>query len=223
MSDAFIFFIFFLVWLGPVIPGIIIAKKKNRSVHWMWLAVWPGAGLWVVIIMSILKPLKVCSVCGKKVDQEAKVCPYCTTPYERIGKPEEKPKIEKSNAMTKLIVVVSIAFAIALIFSVVLISSITAIFTNSEPYKHTINLIRDNPELKEYLGENFDRKGMISGSISTNGDSSGKAVMSFKLKSENGISRVYVDAYKENGIWNYNKIIVYKKQGEPEAVNLLGE
>ena len=223
MSDAFIFFIFFLVWIGPVIPGIIIAKKKNRSVHWMWLAVWPGVGLWVVIIMSILKPLKVCSVCGKKVDQEAKVCPYCTTPYERIGKPEEKPKIEKSNAMTKLIVVVSIAFAIALIFSVVLISSITAIFTNSEPYKHTINLIRDNPELKEYLGENFDRKGMISGSISTNGDSSGKAVISFKLKSENGISRVYVDAYKENGIWNYNKIIVYKKQGEPEAVNLLGE
>ena len=223
MSDAFIFFIFFLVWLGPVIPGIIIAKKKNRSVHWMWLAVWPGAGLWVVRIMSILKPLKVCSVCGKKVDQEAKVCPYCTTPYERIGKPEEKPKIEKSNAMTKLIVVVSIAFAIALIFSVVLISSITAIFINSEPYKHTINLIRDNPELKEYLGDNFDRKGMISGSISTNGDSSGKAVMSFKLKSENGISRVYVDAYKENGIWNYNKIIVYKKPGEPEAVNLLGE
>lgn len=223
MSDAFIFFIFFLVWLGPVIPGIIIAKKKNRSVHWMWLAVWPGVGLWVVIIMSILKPLKVCSVCGKKVDQEAKVCPYCTTPYERIGKPEEKPKIEKSNAMTKLIVVMSFAFAIALIFSVVLISSITAIFTNSEPYKHTINLIQDNPELKEYLGENFDRKGMISGSLSTNGDSSGKAVMSFKLKSENGISRVYVDAYKENGIWNYNKIIVYKKQGEPEAVNLLEE
>lgn len=223
MTDAFIFFIFFLVWLGPVIPGIIIAKKKNRSVHWMWLAVWPGVGLWVVIIMSILKPLKVCSVCGKKVDQEAKVCPYCTTPYERIGKPEEKPKIEKSNAMTKLIVVMSFAFAIALIFSVVLISSITAIFTNSEPYKHTINLIQDNPELKEYLGENFDRKGMISGSLSTNGDSSGKAVMSFKLKSENGISRVYVDAYKENGIWNYNKIIVYKKQGEPEAVNLLEE
>lgn len=223
MSDAFMFFIFFLVWLGPVIPGIIIAKKKNRSVHWMWLAVWPGVGLWVVIIMSILKPLKVCSVCGKKVDREAKVCPYCTTPYERIGEPEEKPKIEKSNAKTKLIVVESIAFAIALIFSVILISSITAIFTNSEPYKHTINLIRDNPELKEYLGENFDRKGMISGSISTNGDSSGKAVMSFKLKSKNGISRVYVDAYKENGIWNYNKIIVYKKQGEPEAVNLLEE
>ena len=223
MSDAFIFFIFFLVWLGPVIPGIIIAKKKNRSVHWMWLAVWPGVGLWVVIIMSILKPLKVCSVCGKKVAQEAKVCPYCTTPYERIGKPEEKPKIEKSNAMTKLILLITILVVIGTILGIALLFFVNSIFINSEPYKHTINLIRDNPELKEYLADNFDRKGMISGSISTNGDSSGKAVMSFKLKSENGISRVYVDAYKENGIWNYNKIIVYKKQGEPEAVNLLEE
>lgn len=189
----------------------------------MWLAVWPGVGLWVVIIMSILKPLKVCSVCGKKVDQEAKVCPYCTTPYERIGKPEEKPKIEKSNAMTKLILLITILVVIGTILGIALLFFVNSIFTNSEPYKHTINLIRDNPELKEYLGENFDRKGMISGSISTNGDSSGKAVMSFKLKSENGISRVYVDAYKENGIWNYNKIIVYKKPGEPEAVNLLEE
>ena len=143
--------------------------------------------------------------------------------YERISGPEEKPKIEKSNAMIKLIIFISAVVVIAAVFTVILLTAATAIFTGSEPYKHTINLIRDNPELKEYLGENFERNGMISGSISTSGDASGKAVMSFKLKGGNGISRVYVDAYKENGIWNYNKIIVYKKPGEPEAVNLLEE
>ena len=83
--------------------------------------------------------------------------------YESISGMEEKPKIEKSNAVTKLIVVMSIAFAIALIFSVVLISSITAIFTNSEPYKHTLQLIQDNRELQEYLGESGKIKGLISG------------------------------------------------------------
>ncbi|WP_432961536.1 cytochrome c oxidase assembly factor Coa1 family protein [Treponema sp. OMZ 840] len=221
MANAFIFFIFLLLWLGPVIPGIIVAKKKNRSVHWMWLSVWPGIGLWVLIIMIILKPLKVCSVCGKKVGQEAKVCPYCTTPYERIPRSEEERKIEKKESMIKLIGIISIAFVIASVFITVIFVSVTAAFTNSEPYQHTIKLIRDNPELQEYLGENFERKGMISGSISTSGDSSGKAVMSFKLKGRNGISRVYVDAYKENGIWNYNKIVFYKKPGEPESVNLL--
>ena len=24
-------------------------KKKNRSPHWFWLAIWPGIGLWVFV------------------------------------------------------------------------------------------------------------------------------------------------------------------------------
>jgi len=165
-----------------------------------------------------MKLSKVCSRFTKAVKEGVKM-----SNYEPISVMEEKPKIEKSNAVTKLIVVMSIAFAIALIFSVVLISSITAIFTNSEPYKHTLQLIQDNRELQEYLGESGKRKGLISGSISTSGDSSGKATMSFKFEGTNGISRVYVDAYKENGIWNYTKILFYKKPGDPESVNLLEE
>ena len=46
----------------------------------------------------------------------------------------------------------------------------------------------DRTEFENLLGENFKRKGMISGSISTNGDATGKAQMSFKVKGKNGIS-----------------------------------
>ena len=62
---------------------------------------------------------------------------------------------------------------------------------------------------------------MIAGSISTSGDSSGKANFSYKIKGKNGISVVYIDAYKENGIWNYNKLNFYKEEKLPEFINLL--
>ena len=64
---------------------------------------------------------------------------------------------------------------------------------------------------------------MISGSLNTNGDLSGKAKLSYKLKGKNGISIVYIDAYKENGIWNYNKINFYKEKKSSEVINLLAE
>jgi len=41
--------IFIILWIGPIIAGVIVAKKKNRSPHWFWLAIWPGIGLWVFV------------------------------------------------------------------------------------------------------------------------------------------------------------------------------
>ena len=59
--DTKIFLIIFLIlWIGPIIAGIIVAKKKNRSPHWFWLGIWPGIGIWVFIVMLILKPLEIC-------------------------------------------------------------------------------------------------------------------------------------------------------------------
>ncbi len=65
--------------------------------------------------------------------------------------------------------------------------------------------------------------GMMTGAIKSNGNSSGKAVFSYKIKGVNGISIVSIDAYKENGIWNYNKIIFYKEKKSSDVINLLEE
>ena len=52
----------------------------------------------------------------------------------------------------------------------------------------------------EYLGEKYKLPIIISGSMSMNGNGMGQASLSYKIKGKNGISRVYIDAEKENGI-----------------------
>ena len=73
----------------------------------------------------------------------------------------------------------------------------------------------------EYLGEKYKLPIIINGSMSMNGNGTGQASLSYKIKGKNGISRVYIDAEKENGIWNYKKIIFYKQKGKVDSIDLL--
>ncbi len=93
-------------------------------------------------------------------------------------------------------------------------------FKNCIPYKHSIELIENNAAVREYLGDGYKQTGMMSGSLNTSGDS-GKATFSYKIKGVNGISVVYVDAVKENGVWSYNKINFYKERQSSDVINLL--
>ena len=223
MSTSLFISVFVLLWIVPVIIGVIFAKKKNRSPHWMWFGIWPGVGLWVCIILLILKPLKICSTCGKKVSKDAKVCPYCTNSYNEIEKTEKQIEEEKNKSKRTTIITVTVVVLILSAFFSIISVSVFSSFLKSEPYQHSIMLIENNSELKEYLGEHYKRQGLISGSINVNGDSSGSAVISYKLKGLNGVSRVYIDAVKENGVWKYSKIMFYKRLGTSEVINLLSD
>lgn len=221
MESIIFFIIFILVWLGPIIAGVIVAKKKNRSPHWFWLGIWPGVGMWVFIIMLFLKPLEICENCQKKIPSGSKVCPYCTKETALSSKSKQEiDTLKKKQNKTILITVIVVVVIFAVFCSSILIS-VSSSFKNCIPYKHSIELIESNEEIKNYLGDGFKQKGMIAGSISTSGDSSGKANFSYKIKGKNGISVVYIDAYKENGIWNYNKLNFYKEEKLPEFINLL--
>ena len=221
MSGILFFIIFTSLWIGAIIAGVIIAKKKNRSPHWFWFGICPSAGICVFIIMLFLKPLEICGNCQKKIPSGAKVCPYCTreTPFAAMTK--EELDAAKKNQNKKILVTVIIVIAIFIGFISIIFISVTSSFKNCIPYKHSIELIEDNEEIKNYLGNDFKQIGMFSGSISTRGDSSGKAVFSYKIKGKNGISFVYIDAYKENGIWNYNKLNFYKEKKSSEVIDLL--
>lgn len=220
--DGMLFFtIFILVWLGPIIAGVIVAKKKNRSSHWFWLGICPGFGLWIFIIMLFLKPLEICVNCQQKIPSGSKVCPYCTKETTLSSKTKEEIATLKKKQNKRILITVIIVVAIFTVFGSVILTSVYSSFKNCIPYKYSIELIEHNEEIKSYLGNDFKQKGMISGSISTRGDSSGKATFSYKIKGKNGISIVYIDAYKENGIWNYNKLNFYKKEKFPDFINLL--
>ena len=222
--DTKIFLIIFLIlWIGPIIAGIIVAKKKNRSPHWFWLGIWPGIGIWVFIVMLILKPLEICESCNKKIPNGAKLCPYCGKETVLANKTETEIKDIKKKQSKKIIITVVCVLFIIIGLSSIIVISIMQIFKMSIPFKHSIELIETNHEIMEYIGPDYKQIGMISGSINARGDSSGDASISYKIKGKNGISRVYVKAKKENGDWTYPKILFYKEVDSPNVVNLLEE
>jgi len=58
-----------------VIAGVI-ANQKNRSVlGWIILTIF--IGIFGLLILAFMKPLKKCPNCGATVPMEAKVCMYC--------------------------------------------------------------------------------------------------------------------------------------------------
>ena len=216
MKTGLFFTIFFILWIGPIIAGVIVAKKKNRSPHWFWLGIWPGIGLWVFIIMLILKPLEICESCNKTIPNGAKVCPYCGKETMLASKTTEEIKKIKKRENKKIIITVFTVLLIIFIF-------VGMAFKNSEPFKHSIELIENNSEIMEYIGNDYKQTGMILGSINVSGDSTGNASIMYKIKGKNGISRIYVKAEKENGIWIYQKILFYKELGSTDVIDLLEE
>lgn len=223
MKTGLFFTIFFILWIGPIIAGVIVAKKKNRSPHWFWLGIWPGIGLWVFIIMLILKPLEICETCNKTIPNGAKVCPYCGKETMMASKTTEEIKTIKKKENKKIIItVLTVLLIIFLLVEGTFIFVVMA-FKNSEPFKHSIELIENNSEIMEYIGNDYKQTGMILGSINVSGDSTGNASIMYKIKGKNGISRIYVKAEKENGIWIYQKILFYKEFGSTDVIDLLEE
>ncbi|UTC90478.1 hypothetical protein E4N87_07145 [Treponema denticola] len=223
MKTGLFFTIFFILWIGPIIAGVIVAKKKNRSPHWFWLGIWPGIGLWVFIIMLILKPLEICESCNKTIPNGAKVCPYCGKETMLASKTTEEIKKIKKRENKKIIITVFTVLLIIFILVAGIFIFVGMAFKNSEPFKHSIELIENNSEIMEYIGNDYKQTGMILGSINVSGDSTGNASIMYKIKGKNGISRIYVKAEKENGIWIYQKILFYKELGSTDVIDLLEE
>ncbi len=193
--------------------------KKHIFVWWKRLCLIPFFGWIVCEILLFKKSVKFCQNCGRKVAFDAIFCPYCATKLAESAKSVEQLQIvqKKRGKMFKFaaIVVCAAAFMLAIFFSVF------SAFANSEPYKHSIELIESNAETQNWLGENYKRKGFFSGSINVSGDATGNAAMSYKLRGKNGVSRVYMQATKENGVWRYEKILFYKNANSDDAIDLI--
>ena len=135
---------------------------------------------------------------------------------------EVKTNIEITDeTKKKKIIKCVVIFGIGFIGAIIVCTSIFSLFKNSEPYKYSLELIENNQDAMEYLGEKYKLPIIISGSMSMNGNGMGQASLSYKIKGKNGISRVYIDAEKENGIWKYNKVIFYKEKGKADSIDLL--
>jgi amino acid transporter len=75
---ALVFFVVVLtVYIALIVLGVNIAKRKNRSPHWMWFAIHPLGLLITLIVMASLSPLKRCPQCAQTTQTHARLCPFC--------------------------------------------------------------------------------------------------------------------------------------------------
>src|SRR5258708_37069999 len=65
------------IYIGLIVLGVSIAKRKNRSPHWMWFAVHPLGLIITLIVMASLSPLKRCPRCAQTTQMHARLCPFC--------------------------------------------------------------------------------------------------------------------------------------------------
>jgi hypothetical protein len=65
------------IYVGLIVLGVNIAKRKNRSPHWMWFAVHPMGLFITLIVMSCLSPLKRCPNCAQTGQMHARLCGFC--------------------------------------------------------------------------------------------------------------------------------------------------
>src|SRR6266481_2096284 len=75
------------VYIGLIMLGVSIAKRKNRSPHWMWFAVHPLGLIITLIVMASLSPLKRCPQCAQTTQPQARLCPFCGYGFAMAGVP----------------------------------------------------------------------------------------------------------------------------------------
>ncbi len=69
----------FAGWIALIVWGVRMAKRKNRSPHWMWFGIHPLGLIIVLVVMASIEPLRVCPRCAQKTKAHARICPYCQT------------------------------------------------------------------------------------------------------------------------------------------------
>jgi amino acid transporter len=64
-------------YIGLIVLGVSIAKRKNRSPHWMWFSIHPLGLIITLIVMASLSPLKRCPQCAQTSPHHANLCGFC--------------------------------------------------------------------------------------------------------------------------------------------------
>ena len=124
----------------------------------------------------------------------------------------EETKRQKHSGM-KFYVIFFVGMAC---FSVALFVVLGLIFSSSEPYKMSIEMIESNAEIMEYLGADYKRTGSIGGRISGR-----SADLTYKLSGKNGISRVDLYAINGNTGWEFMALYFYYNESEDEHINVV--
>lgn len=81
------------IYIGLIVLGVNIARRKNRSPHWFWFAVHPVGLLITLIVMACLSPLRRCPNCAQSAHAQARLCGFCGFDFATQGyfMPQQPP------------------------------------------------------------------------------------------------------------------------------------
>ena len=83
-----------VVYIGLIVLGVSMARRKNRSPHWFWFAIHPVGLIITLIVMACLSPLKRCPQCAQTTQALARLCPFCGHDYTTGAfAPQQQPGI----------------------------------------------------------------------------------------------------------------------------------
>jgi hypothetical protein len=157
----------------------------------------------------------ICRHCSVLIPAGSNFCPRCGRPMEASApvfvtaeNAGSAPAAPRKRGIRKLILL------LVLVPVVLMTTCVGAIFgglfyamRNNEPYQHALRLARENPQLREALGEPIEAGWLVSGSISTD-TTGGSAKLSIPISGPKGSARIYVDATQRAGKWEYEQLQV---------------
>lgn len=92
-----------------------------------------------------------------------------------------------------------------------------SLLKSSEPFTQSLERVRQNGEVVRRLGEPIQPGMFVGGSISTSG-TGGEGSLSYTVKGPKGKGQVSVQAAKQDGQWQLNRVKVEAGEGEPVSV-----
>ena len=81
------------IYIGLIVLGVNMAKRKNRSPHWFWFAIHPVGLLITLIVMACLPALQRCPNCQNSSHAHARLCGFCGFDFATQGyfAPQQPP------------------------------------------------------------------------------------------------------------------------------------
>lgn len=89
-----------------------------------------------------------------------------------------------------------------------LVFGVFSLLKSSEPYKKSLDLVKNHPEVIELIGTPIEEGLMISGSINTTNDK-GNADISYPVKGPKGEGTVYAIAERNQKKWTLQEVTFY--------------
>lgn len=202
------------LWVMPIVLGIKVAKKNHRSLHWMWFGVHPMTGWIALLVLYFAAPQKECPNCGEHSKPHAKVCPYCTVPFDQSAQ-IDRPRNVRAIVFVTIALILGMAGFFGFTFGLV-----NSSFKDSGAYQQAVHFASTDRRVIELLGSPVTGGAMASGSISTSGDATGSADLSIPINGPKGAARLYASGTLKAGIWSWQTLEVDPKNGQPR-INLL--